>query len=200
MTPTINVNLSQCECRIARAAAAARGPASDRHWGTCPAAPILIPCPIPRSVTFEVALECKEHGGRCQHAAPIRVTCSISGKTWEESEVTDILDPGITSADMFRACRDRWALVKALVLGGNHDPESHPYEARVLFNQRDAVFAALAVQARLEVEMLEAQQRTVAAIASPRLTTGETRPEDRPSAQALAVYVERLVEQISVLT
>jgi len=48
MIPTINVNLKPCACNAGLAAIT-----------TCVGAPVLIPCPIPRSVVFNAALgEC----------------------------------------------------------------------------------------------------------------------------------------------
>jgi hypothetical protein len=95
-TPAINVNVNAlCLCRF---------PEWGRpHAQDCPGAPGLIPCPIPRSFTFWVVLgECSGCGlsqsrsrdGFVRHdtdcpARPIRVSCPISGETWEESEVDD---------------------------------------------------------------------------------------------------------------
>jgi hypothetical protein len=78
--------------------------------------------------------------------------------------------------------------VKALVTGNDPFQDFTP-ETEALI-RRTAVFAALVDMARLEVEMLRAQQRVVEAIASPRLTASEREPSQRPSAQALAEYVE----------
>jgi hypothetical protein len=69
-------------------------------------------------------------------------------------------------------CRDRWALVKALVLGASKVSEFPEHFRMVpavseMLVQRNAVFAALA--------------------------------EIRPSALWLAAYVEHLIEQIGVL-
>lgn len=172
-----------------------------------------LPAPIPRSVTFDVKHEWKAptaaphpSGGLSKwRESTIRVSCSISGETWGESEVDEVEvhheGRETPPAELLRACRERWAIVRALVLG--HSDLSALLtgpRAVELLAQRDAVYAALAAQALLEVEMLAAQQATVAAIASPRLTAVETRPEDRPSAQALAVYFERLIEQAGALS
>lgn len=167
--PTINVNTKPC-------------PSQKWHdsrdltpvcRGEC--APVLIPCPIQRSVTIEVALgECVcghaawvvrgnisiQHDANC-HARPIRVSCSIGGKTWAESEVTDIepnTDPdGDDWGDaMWNACRARWKIVKALVTGRAttlEDVTSEPMSTlhmNGMLAQRDAMFAALAELAQIE--------------------------------------------------
>jgi hypothetical protein len=216
--PTINVNRlpcnSPCEHYTPR-------PASG-HGENCSAKPVPVPCPIPRSVTFTVrpgGCECVingpfrplgyQHGPECP-ARPIKVVCYISGGTWEESEVAETehapVDDVPHGADSWAplriadACRARWALVKRVVLGV---PEAEAYMkwpvGLTLYAQRDAVFSALAEQARLEEAMLAAQERTVKAIASPRLTTGPSDLEQRPSAQAMTVFVERLIEQVGVM-
>jgi hypothetical protein len=134
-TPAVNVNLAKCDC-----------PDFGRSRGTpyrpCPAVPVFIPLPLPRSVTFQVVLgECSGacttindtrgyrrevvHDEDCP-ARPVKVSCSISGKTWAESEVTDawpekndgfLCSTGQTFPTLEAVCRDRWSLVKALVLG-----------------------------------------------------------------------------------
>jgi hypothetical protein len=97
----------------------------------------------------------------------VKVACSISG-TWEASEVADValvrMDDGhfvtfetnaaVTAA--LSACRDRWALVKALVLGKYTYNDSLVPET--LHVQRNAVFAALADMARAEQDACSAQQ------------------------------------------
>lgn len=180
--------------------------------------PILIPCPIPRSVTFTVRLgECVcgappawNHIPGCP-ARPIRVTCSISGKTWDESEAHDVeaTEPNLLTLPVgvppvLRACRARWALVKALVTGeplGRRDADrvSDGIAIIELFGQRDAVFAALADMARTEIATLAAQESVVELLDSKRVIFRPTPEGARPSAQALEVYIERLIEQVSVL-
>lgn len=243
--PLININLRLCDCGyIEDASAAQRAHASGpcviesflvRHLDRCASAPVIIHCRIPRSVTFTVAAggcTCgadayntrksserasfvqAKHCGDCR-ARPIRVACSIGGKTWEESEVDDLethnAPPDAVHAteglDVLQVARERWALVKALVAGQHGDAvkvvrSSQSISWSVLgpmLQQRDAVFSALAEQARLEVAMLSAQDRTVKAIGSPRLTASAREPNERPSAQALSIYVEQLIEQVGVL-
>lgn len=94
----INVNLKPCRCV---------GPRDERktHWDGCAGAPVVILCPIPHTVEFEVALgECacpprnfdvmRNYDGHVSPtcpARPIRVTCSIGGDgTWAGSEVTEV--------------------------------------------------------------------------------------------------------------
>ena len=132
MTATINVTPRACNQNCATVFP---HPPEGEHWGFCAAAQqVLIPCPIPRSVTFEVALgECTVcppnregvgHFASCA-AYPIRVSCSISGKTWAESEVTEARSdqtqwqPPFSDENrrLLAACRARWALVKALGAG-----------------------------------------------------------------------------------
>lgn len=196
MTTNINVNLAKCTCG---------GPwKGGGHVPPCLATPVPIPCPISRSVTFEVRVgECTcgtpfesfppQHTDRCP-ARPIRV--SISGKTWKESHVADVegrVDGEISDAE-WTACEELWALVKALALGENWD-RSKPGIA-ALFEQRDAVFAALADMARAEESALQAQQRFYEAC--PIVLRTERRGE-RPSVGRLAAYVEHLIEQVGAL-
>lgn len=222
MIPTVNVNLTQCSCGLTptyRNESAAHRTSS----GTlCPGAPILIACRIPRSVVFNVVLgECtcegpQDSGGDryrpeiVRHAAlcpasPVKVACSISGKTWEESEVTDyelrenVLAP---VEAMLTASRDRWALVKALVLGQHGCCAQHMPDP--LREQRNAVFSALADMARGEAISATAQQALDGMIApsiqcNMGLSRLQPRPEIRPSALWLAAYVEHLIERVGVL-
>lgn len=191
-----------------------------------PGAPVLIPCPLPRSVTFTVRLgeclkACSPRGFTPGHISGcpgqlIRVSGSISGKTWEESEVTDLDVPGRLAgtnagADLWRAFRERWALVKALVLGHTAwDYTMSPAKAiplatiTAMLAQRDAVYAALADMALAE----RAAEPAHAAIdellpASLQCRNGLNRlsppPHARPSATWLAAYIEHLIEQVGVL-
>lgn len=215
--PTTNVNQKPCAswCPVTHVFG------ETTHDTHCPGKPVPIPCPIPPSVTFTVRLgECgpgctpvhtKDGSSAKVHALdcpvrPIRVSCSISGKTWEES---DAVDPegvgedgrlvGFTFASpVHAACGARWALVKALVLGrmrgGVLNPPLGPVE---LFARRDAVFAALARLTRAEEEYYEARDAALKPI------NGHTimRPEshNRPSAHDLAAYVTSLIEQVGIL-
>ena len=214
MTPTINVALEPCTywgvCNV-------RG----SHIPACRAAPILIPCPIPRSVTFTVRMgECVgcqrsrarardgviRHGERCP-ARPIRVSCSIGGETWEGSEpefceVPDGETFGLRPDDievitimtrLLAICRERWGFASLLMTGGGAG--SHP-----LAIQRDVVFSALADMARAE-ESIKTRVNTLAAIGISDVYMTEVRlktPHDVAEA-GLAAYVEHLVEQVGVL-
>jgi hypothetical protein len=220
-TPTLNVNLKPCDCL-------SYTKTEGTHMTDCASTPILIPCPIPRSVTFEVMLgECTCAAreaismGRYSHrvvphdptnaacpAKPLKVSCSISGKTWGVSFVSDVEVRGVPGRAIqhIGAAGERWALVKALVLG-------NPLTAyagwvgqsltpvRALFAQRDAVFSALADMARAEETAFRAQIAVDSEIPRHRsLGIGHAvEPDQRPSSVRLAAYVERLVEQVQVL-
>jgi hypothetical protein len=227
-TPVINVNLAQCD-----KACEQHDPAllpDGGHWTGCAAKPILIPCPIRRSVTFHVALgECRPpkchqslavagaygitkpsgiHSTECP-ARPIRVACSVSGKTWAESEVKDVETRDETwhpsaprSYRALSACRARWALVKALVLGEALSPTyTLSADARKVVEQRDAVFSALADMALAEMSMetaIEAMNSTM--YAGPRGTRWAPIYEvpESKAQDALERYVEHLIEQVSL--
>lgn len=208
--PTINVNLdTHCDAGI-----------HCRHPGGH--APVRVPCPIPRSVTFTVRLgECTcfvgafgydgEHSEDCL-ARPIHVSCSSSGKTWMDTAPVDLKlnpmpsDAGSTYVRVLSAVQDRWARVKALVLGQHAglppSLEDMPPAVRRLFYERDAVFAALAVEARLEQELFDAQRRSHALVDGVlRESDGMigAKPERRHTAAVLEAYVERLIEQVGAL-
>lgn len=243
--PTVNVNIKPCNCMRGCAAVSPLGRpcagiyahtgkhyASDideqwsqlisgegaRHHESCPkSAPVLIACPIPRSVTFTVRLgECSCRasmlaGAKVQHrdycpARPIRVSCSISGKTWEESEVMDVDGPveqTIPIPYVTRLCRERWALVKALVLGLPRTFDTAQWTPTVspFFEQRDAVYAALSDMALAEDAAFKAQDHIHSAIHDPLPLEPyhNELPEDRPSARMLERYVAHLIEQVGVL-
>jgi hypothetical protein len=230
-TPTINVNLAPCVCGGPLPRLLTEGP--DVHPGGCPGAPILIPCPIPRSVTVKVPLgacQCRIAGRRALieflgagdsfpgginawhdfdcPARPVKASCSISGSTWEESEVVDVDNPhendgrwGAESGDAFRtalsACNDRWALVKALVMGHDtlHIARCGPNMID-LTDQRDNVFAALADMDRAEEKIEAAKHSFFGALHRHGKTIVRTA---RPSHGMLETYVERLIEQVGVL-
>lgn len=216
MTASINVNLKRCDC------SRPTDGFQRVHLPTCASTPVLIPCPIRRSVTFGVRIgECAvdgHHLGGCYRitnthgqksdvihitgcpAKPIRVSCSISGKTWEESEVFDMESPS-GHPDILRLCYERWALVKALVTGQRHDLTIRFKTWCDLVDQRDAVFSALADMARAEVAALEAQARVMGAAGWKGIHFADPQHHDdkRPSASFLARYVERLIEQVGVL-
>jgi hypothetical protein len=191
--------------------------------------PVLIPCSLEpfRSATFSVVLgtcECAlsltpqtapewHHASRCP-ARPVRVSCSIrsgpKGKEWEESEVAQC-EPHpddvsrfavVTDAYgmMYAACRDRWELVKALVLGKPavcfEEWARHRPGVAAVLAQRDAVFAALADMARAEEALAVSVKRGADAIRSHAFPPPVV---VRYAESALAAYVEHLVEQVGQL-
>jgi hypothetical protein len=214
MTPAINVNMKPCMC-----AARAHHQSitlTGRHFEECSGSPVLIPCPIPRSVKFEVVLGGCKTPGACslprpmfqattQHistcpARPVRVSCSVSGSTWEESYLSfversdgDAIGPEFDRVDSL--CRERWALVKALVLRQQGFVAPAPDHIVELHAQRDAVFAALADMVRHEKGLEEAAQSAAKAMGG----EGDMSGAVVASAEFLAAYVERLIEQVSVL-
>jgi hypothetical protein len=213
VTSSVNVNLQMCTCGY-----------HVGHGDNCRGLPVLIPCSLEpfRSATFTVALgtcECAlsltpqtapewHHTSRCP-ARPVRVSCSISGKTWAESEVTQC-EPHpddvsrfavVTDAYgmMYAACRDRWELVKALVLGKTFEPNEWdwPEKLRASIAQRDAVFSALADMARAEEAQIAARAALHKALG---ISPGRVLEAAlRESAIELGSYVEHLVEQAGQL-
>lgn len=186
--PTINVNLTQnCRCKevIAAIPGVIYATIIDGHMDTCPARPVLILCHIPRSVVMEVRLgECTRgcstngptnppglHDQRCR-ARPIRVVCDIGGETWGESEVIEssIEDASTsllaTDSRIVAACRERWALVKALVTGQPREHNGSAWTGAMVpfFSQRDAVFANLAESARHQMARMAALDRVLKAL------------------------------------
>jgi hypothetical protein len=141
-------------------------------------------------------------------ARPVRVSCSITGETWEASEVTDVeVYPRetlvmVSTYDVPRilaACRARWAGVKALVLGLSTTPAlSH---CQGLVAQRDEVYAGLADLAQLERGACNAQQRVEGAFPYHRFhrVGGGDHHAAPPSHARLAAYVDFLVEQVGAL-
>jgi hypothetical protein len=210
--PTINVNHYVCKC-----AASVDG---GEHHKACPGKPIPLPCPIPRSVTFTVTLgECEcaarynasrpelplGHLLQCP-ARPIRVACSIGGKTWEDSHVTDAEAPGIhgRTSELIQRAGERWEIIfKALVLGVRPDYDIGHWTGPMLplFEQRDAVFAALADMARAETAAMQAQQKVDEAFPYHRFhrVGGGDHRATPPSHARLEAYVEFLIEQVEVL-
>lgn len=203
MVPSINVNLKPCTCPDF----GPRGPG----FVPCDSPQILLPCPTQRSVTFSVALGpctmmCANpalwggHSTTCP-ARPVRVSCSVSGETWEESEVEAMDAAGPTAYNqkewgtLYAVCRARWALVKALVLGQPQAQAGGKWldAPTDLFTRRDAVFDALADMARAERACVTAW------LALPV----ELRSGPGPMAltpEAFERYVERLIEQVSVIS
>jgi hypothetical protein len=131
--------------------------------------------------------------------------------TWEKSEPSAeevfTYDVDQRARDAYpaevAAVRDRWALVKALVLG--HTDLSSlltgPTAAAVL-SQRDTVFSALADMARLEDSLFAAQVRLDKAAKVPGfsdLAGVSSDTAERPSAEFFAAYVTHLIEQVGVL-
>lgn len=210
--PTININLKPC----ASPGLCAQHPyGKTGHMLTCSAAPVHIPCPIPRSVTFTVRLgECtcgrnslhREIAGCAPGCGTIRVSCSIVGKTWEESEVmiasvSDLQDENaVMPLQALNACRDLWAVVWALLTGLSTTP-GLSYRPE-LVAQRDVVFAALVKTARAEQDAFQGQEEGVKAMGLPTYLPHNfhrAEPEHRPSADMLARYVDHLVEQVGIL-
>lgn len=208
--PTINVNLKPCSCGHWQWLAGDVGPTK------CVCAPVLIPCPIPRAVTFEVApgeCDCAEDARRRRgmplephlrscHARPIRVVCYIDGETWGDSHVEDIEYPdgepqkGTESA-LVPMAWERWRAIQMLALG-------HPATADAvgvlseaipaLESQRDAVFSALCDMARAESAII---QRFVDV---DKVYTNRMRKAfSGVVADELSAYVEHLIEQVGVL-
>lgn len=226
MTPTLNVNLRQCTCGHDRCPPDGPDACGVGHVWACKACPVLIPCPIPRSVTFSFSpWNCSpacsstatmpdgriRHRGFCAARSPIRVSCSISGKTWEESEVSDVdgipphpTQPVIAEVQALLACRARWALVKALALGDSADTfggflQRWPTADQLIY-QRDAVFSALADKVRAEQADDSTTRHLIAVL--PKLahrSVSDATASDYLSTPALAAYVEHLIEQIGVM-
>jgi len=214
--PTVNVNLKPCDCQWP-------GERGVPHAATCRATPVHVPLPIPRSVTFQVALgecTCEAMIGSATHGAgrhadacparPVKISCSISGSTWEESEVTDPEGHGADgrlvgftmSSPMWQACRALWALVKALVLGWNGEAVravavSGGLDLKkidLMFQQMRTVYAALADMARAEEAHASAYSRAWGAMGEDSIPSGR-----RSAHWVLAHYVDRLIEQVGIL-
>lgn len=222
-TPIINVNLAPCTKRCHEAFK------DGGHYDNCASRPVLIPCPIQRSVVMEVRLgECiddgREQGSAIPRACapngphhencparPIRVACDIVGETWAESEVVDVkIRPRETLAmastyDMQRilaACRARWEIVAWLVTGKRAPHERTKWSGPTLtpFEQRDTVFAALAAKVRSEREDDETTRALVKALPNLKFSDMATcTADDYLSARALRQYVAGLIEQVGVL-
>ena len=219
MTATINVNLKPCPI------SAAHAHGSD---STCAGAPILLPCPVPPSVTFQVVLgACKCHvverphveSGCWRHdtdcpARPVSVSCSTSGRTWEESEVTEVdwqtrnergdWNPSPMSQQerdaALAACRARWnTVVKLLLIFGVRWEGLDRIKS-----ERDAVYAALADMARAEETRVVARRKACSAIDPSGYLTDSTHAEasriQPESTSVLAIYVGHLIESVSMLS
>lgn len=244
--PNINVNIrpKRCECPGRFLAS----PIHDQeHRKDCPSSPVPIPCPLPNSVTFEVALgECNctiqswwtetatthaafevkqgrawtatsgcacgpcqaarrsgwvpgKHNAQCP-ARPVKVCCSISGETWEESEVEDaeLGDSGLVAGyELLSACRERWVLVKRLVLGQWPTTSAIGVLSEAipgLVAQRDTVFAALADMARAESAIIQRMADV------DKVHTNRSRLAFRSVAvDELTTYIERIIEQVGTI-
>lgn len=241
MKPTINVNLTKCDCSAGLLNAARRcgnpAPVDPLTCGVdCNGVPLIIPCSIPRTVEFTVTLpqRCPTHphdGGTCEplrgeparcvygeHSmpTPVTVSCSIRGETWEESDPKDIhhADGGyLVDAQTQQIIRERWALVKALLL--DTAPAEHPLSTATMLAQRTEVFLALAAMARVEVADFKTSVALFQALkrADPEGSSFGDHPaayamgwkdpadEDAPlnSHAGLAAYVEILLEQTKAL-
>lgn len=214
--PTINVNLKQCTCNEESGRLKRLG---DTHVFDCPAAPLLLSCPIPRSVTFEVRLEecigalltapspapvpycpLPEHHRYCP-ARPVKATVDVSGNTWAEIKVLNVErhDGQHLTNELVNTCGERLALVKALVTADSPTTEFYA-KAPALWQQRDAVYAALADMARAEQDACDAQQRVDEAFPFDRYRrNAPDHRAERPSVSRLSAYVEHLIEQVGVL-
>jgi hypothetical protein len=114
---------------------------------------------------------------------------------------------------MYAACRDRWELVKALVMGQNGEAikavrssPTLPWAALGgLLQQRDAVYAALADMARCERAYWGAAQAIHRALPGVCVSSDMQVVDpgdddgDAPSARWLSAYVEHLVDQVGIL-
>lgn len=219
---TINVNLKKCDCWKWHE------PLLPTHQPGCSATPILIPCPFPPSVTFNVVLgECMEadkalilpnakmkcgittHATSCP-ARPVKVAYSIFGKTWETTTPGDVeVFPNgreTVPADLLRVTHERFALVNALMMGRDPAEPEVPVTAAAgvlaLFHQRDAFFSALAEVARMEQALYAAQQEAHAAGGNLKWEGPRVdgNPELRGSAAMLQAWVKKLIEQAGVMT
>jgi hypothetical protein len=208
VTPTINVNLAHNP----------RDPHTDESK-------VLIPCNLPPSFTCEVVLGeciCGGHIGRGPPAIidrrsatcpgrPISVSCSIAGDTWDASEVDDAWPTqhdfaedmdGMDWPEELAACRDRWALVKALVMGNSAKdlwltmPESQTSWMVGLVSQRDAVFSALVRMERGNTEVLGGIEDFDKALTRRKRTS----PIESISGPMLTYYVQHLIEQVGAIS
>ena len=139
-------------------------------------------------------------------ARPIRVTCSISGKTWQESEIAQAEVPHgheFSPADVLNTCRERWALVKAL-LGVNPEWSKQgkwfsEHGRMAIFTQRDAVYAALADMARAEdvlgTKAVLIEESLPEALAADAVLWLD-RPYARPSTWLLERFVSQLIQTV----
>jgi hypothetical protein len=219
----VNVNLARCDCGGASA--------EGKHAPDCPGALVLVPLSLEpwRIVTMTVRLgDCRclnkdraadgIHAGSCP-ARPVRVSCSISGDTWEESEVIGTMNSvevrdcpvGASVLDFVPACRARWSIVKALVTGlswGDFQHEQSLGERMStgsLFAQRDAVFAVLTEMVRHENAAALAQTQALKAMDATWIDYGgcpghhSAMDGRRPSVVLLARYVEKLIEEVGSL-
>lgn len=225
----VNVNLARCDCGEKHLRYS-----GGEHRVTCPGKPVLVPLPLEpwRPVTMTVRLgECTciplrgplavgLNPWSCDPicpARPIKVTCSIRGKTWEESEVAEVdwqtrnergdWNPSpMSHAERdaaLAACRDRWALVQALVTGETpSDPFGRPVVIPPLYLQRNAVFAAICEMVRHENAAALAQERALKAMDVPWIDYGgcpghhSIMDGRRPSVVLLARYVGKMIEEV----
>lgn len=218
--PAINVNLAACRCPVPAAS-------PQHWAEQCAAKPVLIPCRPPPSFTCTVVLgECIASGcgnafsyhtlptgmsmaGLAIHsdscpARPVKVSCSISG-TWEESEVVQVeycpapgrLEDFLPGHPVFDACRDRWALVKALV---TNDWTGWALTADspilTLQSQRDAVYAALARLEAADSAARAAHSEAFSALDAADVEYSTMTPVGSRAAAMLAAYVKRLITTV----
>ena len=195
-TPTINVNLTpnRCECPGRFLAVPLR---EQDHRTDCPASPILIPCPIQRSVAMVVC--------------GVKYAVAIGGNTWATSHVEDVdayhdVGTAAPTQSVINECNTRWDTIRAILYAA---PEfSRPggwfsLDGRMaLFASRDAVFSAVCAMARNEREQREVQDRlrTLDLPSGDRCKDMGDMGEARDSRAALALerYVTMLIEQVGV--
>lgn len=201
-TPLINVNLTGCDNRCM--------PLSGAHREGCTRGPVLIPCPIPRTVTLKVALgectcfqrnyvgrEALGHNSDCP-VHPVSVTCTIGGEVWADSAVVDVeceamhLPQGPRYTAALDACRARWEIVEALMTGFYPTCDNDVPDA--LMYQRDAMFAHVCGMYRAEVALASHWSYALKALGVKHGLEPLTH-----SQMLLGDYVKRLVEQVGVL-
>lgn len=201
----INVNLKPCD--------SARMPGWTCPHTHCAAKPIHTPCPIPPSVTLTVRrVECDRrclerrdwHEDTCP-AHPITVVCSLRGARWDTSEIGEVkvhhaAGQETSPAELLRIAHERWGFLRSLLLG--HSMTDCPEQIQNLRPRRDAMFAALADEARAEDAAFRAQGRALSELGDPLPPEPFHRelPEDRPSARMLERYVRQLVSQVGAFS
>jgi len=177
MKPTINVNINADHTTCS----------GDFHAPHC--APVLIPCPIPRSVPMVV------NG--------LTLSVTIGGKTWAESRVREVEvsapHGGMADSDVAE-CSDRWGIVRALLRGDVLWFSSTGAEAQA--KRRDAVFDAICAMARAERTEFDSASDAARAMGIRQNVVPDPDEASQaillPSAVFLERYVTMLIEQVGV--